>query len=174
MDRTTRRATPANRGTFNNADEAANERNVVARPSARKRRPWSCKILGVMGLLAAATIFAPSCAVSGSDMPDRTAVDSQVRQLSPATIEALRKDTGVNPVYVLVVPTESPVVIGVPPNGKITTFDKEQDLWAGQGKVSVRSVKPAAFVHFQRNPEVYCFSYTAFGSLRWYCVEFPE
>ena len=147
-------------------------RDVVARPAAVMRRLWSCKTLGALALVAAATVFTPSCAVSGSEKP-RAVVEGPVRTLSPATIEALKKDTGIEPLYTLVFDSKGAVVIGQPPNVRITHYDNEQELWASQGKVSVRSVTPTAFVRFQRNPEVQCFPYSAFGSIRWYCVEIP-
>jgi hypothetical protein len=171
---TTRPTTSPNRGSHDNVGEAANGPDTAARLPAKKSRPWSFKILGVLALLAAATVFAPSCAVSGSDTRMTAADSGDIKRLSPETVEALRKDTGVDPVYVLVVPAKGPQVVGVPSNLRATTFDKEQDLWENQGKVSIRSVKPAALVQFQRNPEVYCISYTLFGSLRWYCVELPS
>lgn len=161
-DLTTRQTTPPNVGT----------RDVFARPAAVLRRLWSCTTLATLALVAAATVFTPSCAMSGSEKP-LAAAESPVRALSPATIEALRKDTGVDPLYTLVFDAKGAVVIGQPPNARITHYDNEQELWASQGQVSVRSVMPTAFVRFQRNPDVQCFPYSAFGSIRWYCVEIP-
>jgi hypothetical protein len=161
-DQTTRQTTRPNVG----------DPDVVARPAAAMRCLWSCKALGALALVAAATVFTPSCAVSGSERTS-AAAEGPVRTLSPATIEALRKDTGVDPLYALVFDAKGAVVIGQPPNVRITNYNSEQELWESQGKVSVQSVTPTAFVRFQRNPIVQCFPYSAFGSIRWYCIEIP-
>ena len=169
-DQTTRRTTPLNRGNLDATGETANERNVVVRLSKKKRRQWSCKTLGMIGLVAAATVFAPSCAVSGSDRP-KEASSGIVKNLSPETVRALRKDLGVDPIYVLVVSEKTPLAIGKAPGVKNTEFENEQKLWASQGKVEVRSIKPLTLVRFRRNPDVYCIYYVAAGSLRQVCFE---
>ena len=169
-DRTTKRATSLNSGNLECAGETVNERNVVARPSARKRRPWTGRILSVIGLVAAATVFASSYALSGSDVPKEIAY-GKVTELRQETIQALKNDTGADPLYVLVVSANAPVVIGKKRGLKEIEFENQEDLWRKQGGVNIRKVTLATFVEFQRNPQVYCFFYTSGGSLKEHCFE---
>jgi hypothetical protein len=64
--------------------------------------------------------------------------------------------------------------IGVPPETTIEPFEDQFEPWRKKGRIVIKGVKSLDIVRFGRNPLEQCFAYPAFGSLRWYCITFPD
>lgn len=168
---TATRSASTNVGNLACAGKTTEERNPVVRPSARKRRLWSRKPLSVMGFAAALMLFTPSCATSGSDMP-KEQYEGNVRPLQASTVAALKQDTGIDPLFVLAFSADGPIVVGRPPNAKITRFNNEQELWAKAGKITIESVLPTAFIRYRSSPVKICWWEAQAGSLVLECATF--
>jgi len=169
-DPTVRQTVSLNGENLDSAGETVSKRNIVARPLLRKRRRWCGKVLGVIGLVVSVTLFAPSCAVSGSDAPNEP-FGSGAKKLSASTVAGLKNDTGVDPIYVIVVSGTGSHIIGVPENIRVTDYESEEELWKSQGRVDIQNVELITTIRFQRNPLVNCIYYTSNGSLKKKCFD---
>jgi hypothetical protein len=94
--------------------------------------------------------------------------------LSEETTRAIERELGINLGYMFAINRRGSLVIGVPPETTIEPFENQLELWRKKRRIVIKDVKSLDIIRFRRNPLEQCFPYPAFGSLRWYCITFPD
>lgn len=123
------------------------------------------------------TLGMSSLSFAGSKMPDSTySAEDILKPLSKSTVEALQKETGVRPFYVMIFTKEGPIVIGEAPGVKGEFFDSQEKLWKTKGKITIDRIERArSSIRFHASPGQFCDSLPGWGSGGsffddfWYC-----